>query len=275
MPLLAPAADASYAAMMAQAEQNAQQKMKDRALWVESSFRGRLFQSVPMLGFGWILFSPYWTCPWTLDRADGSKMRDGPKWTCGLPEIEANRRENCVIYSFGSRQEVTFERQVIKNAPSCEIHIFDKTNPVRPSPNAFYHCMYLFGQGNQSLSHIAAALGHSHIDLLKMDVEATEWSVIDHWNSTLPVGQIAVEFHLIASLPPNVGQVHARFAALERLGFRLTSIEPVGMGTPEEENAERADASGQRPRRGGRPVEAMFLHKAWTPAGFAPSLLRL
>ena len=86
--------------------------------------------------FGWLLMAPYYPCPWTFDRNHPSRaVRDGPKWTCGLPEIQAAKRpetERCVVYSFGSRVEVTFEVRVLKLAPSCEIHIFDQTNPVRP-----------------------------------------------------------------------------------------------------------------------------------------------
>mmetsp|Transcript_17081 Transcript_17081/g.53349 ORF Transcript_17081/g.53349 Transcript_17081/m.53349 type:complete len:311 (+) Transcript_17081:69-1001(+) len=275
VPVLNASDSSEYIRRIAPLEANAKRKLADRALWIKSSVHGRSFESMPMVGFGWILFSPYWPCLWTLDRGRSS-ARDGPKWTCGLREIEASRRSNCVVYSFGSRKEVSFERRVVELAPSCEVHVFDRTAPVRPGPNVFYHCIYLAGDGERSLPRIMRSLGHSHIDLLKMDVEATEWPVFANWDPSISVGQLAVEMHLVHSLPPLVTVVQKHFLILETLGFRLVSIEPVGPGTPEEESAEHAllaeDHPGKHQRRGGRPVEAMFLHKAWTPAGFVASL---
>ena len=47
------------------------------------------------------------------------------KWTCGLPEIlQSNRapEEKCVVYSFGSHNEASFERQVGNlTQDTCEV----------------------------------------------------------------------------------------------------------------------------------------------------------
>lgn len=264
LPILSPADDAAHVASIVQAEENALAKIADRDLWIHAK---RGFADMHMVGFGWILFTPYWNCPWLLDRSAGALARDGPKWTCGLRELQ---RRDCVVYSFGSRKETSFERRVLELAPNCEVHIFDRSAPVHPKgERVFYHCLWLQAEGNFTLASIMRRLGHSHVDLLKMDIESTEWPVIRNWDSSLPIGQIAVELHLRPDLPPLVHVVNAHFSILERLGFRLISIEPVGPGSTEEAAAEISLGR----HKGGRPVEVVFLHKAWTPHGFASSLL--
>jgi len=48
----------------------------------------------------------------------------------------------------------------------------------------------------KSLEDIASALGHQHIDVLKMDIEGSEYDVIDNILSTgISIHQILIEFH--------------------------------------------------------------------------------
>lgn len=57
---------------------------------------------------------------------------DGGKWICGLREL-GERKEKCVVYSFGSNSAYDFELTV-RDYSACEIHIFDPTSPP-PSPS--------------------------------------------------------------------------------------------------------------------------------------------
>ena len=291
-PWLSPEADRHYLEATKQREMNAQQKMKDRELWLLSDEK---WQKTMMWGWGWILFTPYWTCPWTLDRSSKRvTTRDGPKWTCGLPEIQGRDPSmRCIVYSFGSRREVSFETRVKDLASSCEIHIFDMTMPVRVDTDqgpSKYHCTYLQATGNKTLPLIMHRLGHDYIDFLKMDIERSEWAVFDNvdWTS-LRIGQIAVELHPYHTLQ----QIHRYFSILEDAGFRLLSIEPVNFGMASQDTQDTSRRRRRRRRlseeppavphrlhppkslrpRDSRPVEVVFLHRAWTPNGFARSLL--
>ena len=186
----------------------------------------------------------------------------------GLPEVQAAQRpdeQRCVVYSFGSRGDDLFERRVLQLAPGCEVHIFDRSAPVRPAPRggygpyartARYHCRYLTADNASSLSTYMRQLGHDYLDVLKVDIEGTEWDVFPgiDWPRAR-IGQIQVEIHP-ARPRSTVGHVDALFATLEAAGYRVISIEPVGFPP--------SDAGSQ-------PVEAVFLHRAWTPWGFARS----
>eukprot|EP00966_Prymnesium_polylepis_P257065 5938216-Prymnesium_polylepis.1 len=39
-------------------------------------------------------------------------------------------RKNCLIYSFGSKGEDSWERAMFERRPECQIHIFDPTLPL-------------------------------------------------------------------------------------------------------------------------------------------------
>ena len=136
---------------------------------------------------------------------------------------------------------------------------------MRPAPRggsgpyartARYHCRYLTADNASSLSTYMRQLGHDYLDVLKVDIEGTEWDVFPgiDWPRAR-IGQIQVEIHP-ARPRSTVGHVDALFATLEAAGYRVISIEPVGFPP--------SDAGSQ-------PVEAVFLHRTWTPWGFARS----
>ncbi len=80
----------------------------------------------------------------------------------------------------------------------------------------------------RKLSTIMKALGHSHIDILKMDIEGAEYGVIeDIENSDIHPKQILVEFHHRFS---NVGIKKTREAIekLRKMGYGLFSISATG-----------------------------------------------
>ena len=78
------------------------------------------------------------------------------------------------------------------------------------------------------LPTILNMLGHEHIDLLKLDIEGAEYSVLDDLlRSGITVRQLLVEFH---HRWPGVGQPRTRRAVemLQDAGYRITSISPPG-----------------------------------------------
>lgn len=78
----------------------------------------------------------------------------------------------------------------------------------------------------KKLSSIAADLGHKRIALLKMDIEGSEYGVIENiLNNTLKVDQILVEFH---HRFPGVGMSKTldATAALRQAGYRLFHVSP-------------------------------------------------
>jgi hypothetical protein len=74
------------------------------------------------------------------------------------------------------------------------------------------------------LSTIMAELGHTHIDILKMDIEGAEYDVIeDMKHSGIKPRQVLVEFH---HRFPNVGLEKTRtaIATLRSMGYLLFSV---------------------------------------------------
>lgn len=52
-------------------------------------------------------------------------MGDGGKWVCGLSRIvESSRAKPCVIYSFGVRDESSFENEILSRT-NCEVWAYD------------------------------------------------------------------------------------------------------------------------------------------------------
>ncbi|GAF04442.1 FkbM family methyltransferase [Saccharicrinis fermentans] len=143
--------------------------------------------------------------------------------------------QNSVVYSFGIGEDISFDRCLIENH-SCTVFAFDPTpksiawckNQVLPT--TFYlkeygialetgkmpfhlpkNKTYISGSlilnngvSSQDILHvqmksfidIANELGHKNIDLLKMDIEGSEYDVIDGiLNSDIEIKQIVVEFH--------------------------------------------------------------------------------
>lgn len=143
--------------------------------------------------------------------------------------------ENSIIYSFGIGEDVSFDNAIIKNH-GCHVFGFDPTPKSiswikRQKLLEKFH-FYEFGISNKSgfvdfylpknpehvsgsiitqknidimkkvsvemklLGDIMNELGHKHIDVLKMDIEGSEYDVIeDILNAPVLIGQILIEFH--------------------------------------------------------------------------------
>lgn len=170
--------------------------------------------------------------------------------------------DDAIIYSFGVGKDISFEKELHQATP-CEIHLFDPT-PVSVAwivkqnlPDHFiFHpyginsmdqFIHLFPPSNpmrtshsivkhkwaaenpitapaKSLQTITAELAHDHIDILKMDIEGAEYSIIEGLaDILLRPKQIIVEFH---HHYPEIGveKTQNAIAQLRSLGYKLFSF---------------------------------------------------
>ena len=78
------------------------------------------------------------------------------------------------------------------------------------------------------LRSIMDRLGHTRIDLLKMDIEGAEYDVVDDLaKGGYDIGQILIEFH---HRFPQIGDARttAAIASLNAMGYRIFCIAPTG-----------------------------------------------
>ena len=147
---------------------------------------------------------------------------DGGWWTCD------DFNEKCVVYSFGIRDNYSFDKEL----RTCDVHGFDpsiyglRSKRLYESLPATYHSYglggedRLYGQGKvpfewpgidylrdtnsdpwqlYTIPTIMKKLGHSTIDILKVDVEGSEWASLpsileSDWS------QLLIELHF----PPDM-----------------------------------------------------------------------
>lgn len=213
---------------------------------------------------------------------EGRSWNAPPKFFCdrGLQE-----QESCVVYSFGSNGDVRFENQIAQDYPKCEIHIFDPTvessdfvfDGVRAAlpPRCAFHQIGIRGQSTGSdatmtrgaldarhrtdmltwdLRSIMKVLGHTRLDILKMDIEGSEWAALkdvfggSQENTSISqsqdlerrkpplVGNLLVEVHLTPTISPgktalDALELHALLT--DRAGFRLVHSQEVASGGDE------------------------------------------
>jgi hypothetical protein len=143
----------------------------------------------------WDLFEGSWPCV-TQQRI--GKIGDGGKWICDPHKLRAKKKK-CIIYSFGSAGESSFEEDAYENY-GCEIHSFDPTldadtqaSLLKKAPKFFFHPWGIRAHGRKnknknfdshddkykSLKDIMKILGHDYIDVLKVDIEGSEWNVFN------------------------------------------------------------------------------------------------
>jgi hypothetical protein len=67
---------------------------------------------------------PVYNCPLKEKVGVVPRLGDNGKWLCGVRTLL--QREGCVVYSFGSNGETSFEQDLLAKT-DCEVHIFDPT----------------------------------------------------------------------------------------------------------------------------------------------------
>ncbi|CAL8465623.1 g5159 [Coccomyxa elongata] len=192
----------------------------------------------------WDFFYPKYNCPLLKERI--GRLGDGGKWVCGLRTLLQGR--SCLVYSIGSAGDTSFELEVI-NRTSCEVHTFDHTleeklrKQVAKVAGLTFHPVGIGdpdnGAGLQKLDQVMMDLGHEWVDLLKIDIETSEWELFSDFyaaqGASLPATQLLVEFHWnwSAHVPgpaPAITWDQAIiwevFDKLEADNFRVFAVEP-------------------------------------------------
>lgn len=193
------------------------------------------------------------------------RMRLGSEYGGWWIQSDTMSRDS-VVYSFGIGEDITFDIALIETY-GATVHAFDPTPKSlnwlagQQIPEMFIaHAYGIAGQDGESrffppvnqshvsvsivprgndtalgmilpvkrLSTIMAELGHTHIDLLKLDIEGAEYEVIpDILRAGVDVRQLLVEFHhRFPEFGPEETQRTLRL--LGEHGFRVFSVSDSG-----------------------------------------------
>lgn len=156
--------------------------------------------------------------------------RDGGWNVCGddftrTKRLERKtRRQRCIIYSFGINDDPSFDHDVVTRWPECEVFAFDPSIGRRTGDTFlgdgihFYNIGlggYNTGESNtrtdergwqiMTLGSIMDMLGHDRVDVVKMDIEGSEWDTWREWRNNAGdggnvfvverIGQLLAEIH--------------------------------------------------------------------------------
>ncbi|KAL3935350.1 MAG: hypothetical protein SGARI_003014 [Bacillariaceae sp.] len=175
---------------------------------------------------------------------------DGPKFVCGVDYLRESyqaKKEDCLVYSIGSNNNILFERAV-KQHIGCEIHTFDPTlqKPFIGGEYATFHPWGLGKDGEtikvkkptpmsfttRSLESIMTELGHTQrkIDIFKIDCEWCEYDAMPPVFDAIASGKMQIDQILIELHAMPYETLTDFFAAVDRAGFRLTHKERNGWG---------------------------------------------
>jgi len=155
---------------------------------------------------------------------------EGGKWMCNIEALK--EKKDCLIYSVGSSNDFTWEEEVKRRAPNCEIHTFDHTvaNASNKPDDVFFHKWGLTENEShrnpnmKSLSEIIKALRHENrrLDVFKIDCEGCEWQTYKTWfTSGVQIVEILVETHRGSESPKPVSNAKQFFAHLHNSGYRI------------------------------------------------------
>lgn len=187
---------------------------------------------VPRWSFGpeiylWDWYVPYWPCT---DCERIGRAGDGGKFVCGMTALEAKPPGSCIIYSYGVRGEASFEAE-LADRTACEIYAHDPSVDGLP-PNAQGRPSIRFqqvglsdadgiaGEKKFSFETLVTSMtrrGHTMLDLLKIDIERMELTVLPAMlkqfrGKGVPFKQLLLEIHHNERTPD---LTHELFAALE------------------------------------------------------------
>jgi len=123
----------------------------------------------------------------------------------------------CVVYSFGIANNWLFDDLMLDHG--CSVWSFDPSMTVGTHKRRPTHLFEPIGIGASTgvhrgestlyggktdynmmtLQDLMARYGHTHVDIVRMDVESAEWGVLDQWNRDKMwprIGQLLLEIHL-------------------------------------------------------------------------------
>jgi hypothetical protein len=147
----------------------------------------------------WYLVEPNYSCEDTLRVGD--VIGDGAKYVCNIHHLR-QQGGRCVYYGVGVDGEIFFDEALVHYIPDCDFYAFDPTEGsrigsmprrMRDLNITFYTSYGLTAHdgplqiGNleplqgRSLDTIRRQLGHTKrpIDILKIDIEGSEWEVLE------------------------------------------------------------------------------------------------
>jgi len=200
----------------------------------------------------WDFFPATYTCPHDIQRV--GRLGDGGKWVCGMSLYEAkpgltvsHPTSETIIYSFGVNDESTFEAEMLSRIPSAHIYAYDysvtKFGPQIPASHAARAHFKQVGLGDKddltrqpqffTLKSLMNQNSHTYIDILKIDIEGSEYTAFDSFMdsfkaagaTTLPIGQVMIELHLMDDQNVNFERFTKWWERLEGFGMRPTWLE--------------------------------------------------
>jgi len=154
----------------------------------------------------------------------------------------------CVVYSFGINKDTSFEFDFVRRHPHCTIYAFDPSIG-RETGDDFHPRIKFFNVGvsgkakteevngvvreMMTLEGVMSMLGHEWLDVLKMDIERSEWGVLGDMVSSKkwvhvelwPVTQILAELHFspdAIEFEKNARSMYL-LGTLEKGGYRVFS----------------------------------------------------
>ncbi|KAJ7115781.1 methyltransferase domain-containing protein [Mycena epipterygia] len=163
----------------------------------------------------WDFFPAAYNCPHEIQRLGA--LGDGGKWVCGLSRVE--HKPDCIVYSVGINYESSFEAEILSNTQECQIWGYDFTvNSFGPqisttqASRTHFHPYGLAGTDKHgpddspkmyTLESLMKMNGHTHIDILKIDIERWEFETLTALikpylasGRPLPFGQLQLEVHI-------------------------------------------------------------------------------
>ncbi|KAF6811786.1 hypothetical protein CSOJ01_05514 [Colletotrichum sojae] len=192
----------------------------------------------------WDFTPATYSCPHEMERV--GRMGDGGKWVCGMSQyVNFPKNRQCVIYSFGVRDESSFEQEMLERT-NCVVWAYDFSvvdfgEQVSPKNRDRAHFLQAGIAGKTDKAHdppfysIADLMkmnGHDYVDILKMDIEGSEYASMDALSEDfpisagedLPIGQFMVEIHLWNGVTSDM--YLDWWERLESRGLRATWTEP-------------------------------------------------
>ena len=196
-------------------------------------------------------------------RIRQAPLSDGGKWVCVVETLL--QRPGCVIYSFGSKGDTSFEKMML-NTTKCSVWTFDPTldaamlAKVKAVPGLNFTPVGLADNDGEmaiagkvlpvrTVHTLMRERGHTWVDVLKMVIEGGEWSVFNdliQQGVSPPISQAQVEFHV--QKPQDAIET---MAGMVGLGWRVFHVEenvycgPTCGGKLYELSLARVDAEGQ------------------------------
>lgn len=186
-------ANTTYSRAEHLAELYYQNQVAERNITLETNFYHKFGANYPCL---------YGTLPVGLDSPHS--IADGHKFACGLLSI----RRNPIVYSFGSNRQQDFETSILNYRPDSLVYVFEINHDNLPKTADRHPQIHYFNLGlgpktpkplkkkMMLLSEIMGMLQHTYVDVLKVDIEGSEYYLPrDAAHPFTHVGQLLIEIH--------------------------------------------------------------------------------